>query len=215
MSAAAVVDDDARILLLAKTHPMIMSMLEQALVDSYEKFVEVFYKRLALVLSRLQERKQFYFDATEDQITIYVVDLLKERGYNAEHDPKIGGHIDILVRGKDGTNYLWAGEAKRDNQSLEWFEKGFRQLVQRYLPGGKHQDCGGLIIYAQAKPAVQRLKSWKGKLESICADFDGLDIDDSTLVDDVFFNSTHIHETSGRECHVRHFAVGLFHSPTV
>lgn len=204
---------NSRILLL--DNPFIKGWIDRQLASSYEDFIRILYRDLENVLSKVQERKQIYGHASEDEITMYIVDLLQEKDYWAVHDEKLGGHVDIIVRRRD-TNYLWAAEAKRD-KGPDWIEDGFRQLTQRYSTGAENQDRGCILVYVQGKNAKRIFQNWRTHLETLAEgdDFEELTTSDCPVKKDLAFLSTHSHESSGRTYHVRHLAVGLHHNPTV
>jgi len=112
-------------------------------------FIRVLYEDIDKVIAQIQENPELRQNDTEDRLTIDIVNQLHILGYNASHDTKIGGHVDITVR-KNG--FLWLGEAKiyRDNTYL-W--EGFTQLTTRYSIGDSNQEHGGLLIYIRDEDA--------------------------------------------------------------
>jgi hypothetical protein len=180
-------------------------------IGSYQKFLRVLYQDLDQVIQVLQERKQIYCDKKEDDINMAIVDLLRQRQYKAEHDPKIGGHIDILIRGRD-PSFLWIGESKRD-KGPKWMAEGMEQLSNRYSDGTIGRDHGGMFMYIQGMKANQIFKTWRDELAK-STEFDDLKISDSAINPKSVFFSEHTHSTSGETYKVRHMAVALYHSPT-
>lgn len=212
MAAPPKVSDDslARIRAIAEVDPATLLFIKRLLVETYSEFVSLLYEDLDLLTKRVQERKQLYFDATEDAITMYLVDLLKGLNYIVEHDIKIGGHVDIVVRGRNPL-FLWLGEAKRD-RGAGWLESGMEQLCTRYSDGTSDRDHGGILVYVQQKRAAQIFQRWREALEK-CPQFEDIVIEDCPTNPRAAFISTHIHETSGLPYRVRHMSIALFHDP--
>ena len=197
---------------LLLTDPDTQLFLERRLAHAYDEFVSVLKKDLDRIVQKLEDRKQLYFAAKEDPISMYVVDLLDECGYDVLHDPKIGGHIDILVRGrKKGFQYIV--EAKRDYGGMSWIEEGMQQLCARYSSGGQFNDQGALLIYCQKKDAAATLGSWRTALVAETK-YVQLDVQNDAQKPLLAFVSTHKHDTSGLPYTVRHMVVGLYHKPT-
>jgi len=195
---------------LAAADPQTNLLVRRLTADTPGKFLDVLYEDLDQLIQTLQERKQIYNNASEDVITMALVDMLKQRQYQAEHDPKIGGHVDIVVRGRN-PKFLWLGEAKRDNGPA-WLEEGMEQLCTRYADGSAGRDHGGILVYIQGKKAHQIFQNWRTSLAD-CTQFDELTIADCPRNPAMAFVSTHVHSTSGLPYHVRHMAVGLYHQP--
>ncbi|MBM3114968.1 hypothetical protein [Jeongeupia naejangsanensis] len=205
-------DKLAGLLRKADGNPRIKLQLRRMLVEEYSDFVDVLYDDLDEIVDVLQRRKQIYCAASEDEITMALVDQLVARGYQATHDTKNGGHIDIYVQGVNPT-HLWLGEAKRD-YDLAWYAKGFAQLCSRYSTGGHNQRHGGVLIYCQRRFSVKTLKSWREYLPTL-DQYAELKVADCSRTPDVAFESEHLHDTSGLPYTVRHLVVSLYHAPTV
>lgn len=205
-------DSFAKLAALAAVDPRTELFFARSLAETYDDFINVLYRDLDAVIHKLQERKQLYFNATEDPITMYLVDLLDERGYTVAHDTKIGGHVDLVVRGRD-PSFLWLGEAKRD-AGPAWLDKGLQQLSLRYSDGGHNRRHGGILIYCQGRFAAKILKNWRDHLATT-TQFEELSLMDCSRTPDLAFVSVHIHDTSGLPYTVRHMAIGLYHNPTV
>ncbi|MFY4258655.1 hypothetical protein ACOTCG_13735 [Achromobacter xylosoxidans] len=205
-------DSFAKIRALAETDPRTQLYFRRQLAETYEEFMSVLYEDIDAIVRKAQERKQIYHDATEDTITMFIVDLLSERGYEAHHDPKQGGHVDIMVRGKDPA-FQWLGEAKRDNGPA-WLEEGMLQLCRRYTDGTPNRNHGGILVYCQGKFAARILKNWRTALEST-ERFEELTTSDCPRLPGLAFTSQHIHDTSGLPYTTRHIAVALYHDPVV
>ncbi|SDO83452.1 hypothetical protein SAMN04488595_102450 [Ralstonia sp. 25mfcol4.1] len=204
-------DSLAKLAALAAVDSRTELFIKRELVETYDDFIDVLYRDLDRVIGKLQERKQLYHDSTEDPITMYIVDLLDERGYSVAHDTKIGGHVDIVVRGRD-PSFLWLCEAKRD-KGPEWLAEGFEQLCLRYSNGGHNHRHGGMLVYCQGKFAARIMTNWRRHLVSL-VQFEEIDVEDCPR-SPLAFVSEHIHDTSGLSYTVRHMGVALYHNPTV
>lgn len=197
---------------LALTDPQTERFFDRSLAQTYEQFIDVLYRDIDRVLQKVQERKQIFCDKNEDEITMYICDLLDFVGYQCSHDTKMGGHIDIVIRGKQ-ESFLWLGEAKRDNGPA-WIGSGFEQLCSRYSTGGNNQQHGGILVYIQGKDAATIFNNWRNHLPTL-TQYSDLQISECSRTPATAFVSTHLHETSGLPYEVRHMSVALFHSPTV
>lgn len=174
-------------------------------IKSYRAFTECLYEDLDDACQMLQERCDQYFDKNEDVITATLVISLRSMGYNASHDTKVGGHVDVVIRGKD-PRHLWIGEAKRDT-SIGWVHSGFDQLCNRYATGDSGQDHGALLIYCQKGNAADFLSKWHARLNGL-----GLDEFSSfpcVLRPNLAFSSAHLLNSSGTKFNVRHVAINL------
>lgn len=208
------IDSLARLSALAEADPDTALFIKRKLAQTYDEFIDVLYLDVDAIIRKVQERKQIYCDAKEDVITMYVVDLLEARQYTVTHDTKIGGHVDIVVRGKNHPSFLWLAECKRD-KGPEWLDDGFQQLCRRYSDGGQFNGHGGILLYCQGKYAARILGNWRTHLATKDAEYEGLAISDCTRNPGLAFVSEHIHDTSGLPYKVRHMGVALYHSPTV
>lgn len=144
---------------------------------------------------------------TEDDLTIQLCEMLSMAGFDAAHDEQVGGHCDIVIRGKD--HFLWVAEAKR-HDSYDWLEKGFLQLATRYSTGTHGQDHGEVLIYCYAQDANTMLKKWRGELESRIPSVMTID---SSNGNQLVFHSIHKHASSGLDFFIRHKAVALYWRP--
>jgi hypothetical protein len=127
-------------------------------------------------------------------------------GYNADHDLKHRGHVDLIVR-RD--NLKWIGEAKKysDNNYL-W--QGFQQLVTRYTTGDFNQNHGGLLIYIFDEDAKSIMEKWQTYLRNKnLSDYS----DRVCEPRNSSFISSHKHEVSGYSFYVKHIPVLLHHAP--
>ena len=91
----------------------------------------------------------------EDEITLEICEMLSMAGFQPAHDEDIGGHCDIVIKGKE--LFLWLAEAKKHN-SYDWLDKGFQQLSTRYSTGTIGQDHGEVLVYCYTKDAKAMLE---------------------------------------------------------
>jgi len=182
-------------------------VLELLLLPDYPEFVALINRAIDMSLVRMAENPELRKDRTEDELTIELVNLLRQLTFVAEHEAKVGGHCDITIRGPSG--YVWLAEAKRHNQTLNWLYQGFQQLNTRYSTGLANHDQGALILYLYGANALSQMTKWKNHLASL---HDGLVLSDCPL-NPLAFNSVHEHERSGLPYHVRHIPLSLHFTP--
>lgn len=191
--------------IVAALDPVLHRHFQRSTASTYEQFVEYLTDDFDDACRMLQERHDQYCDKKEDLITSVLVISLASMGYNATHDTKVGGHVDVVVRGKQ-PSHLWLGEAKRDT-SLNWIKEGFDQLCERYATGDHSQNCGALIIYCQNGDAAGLLSSWDGKLRGLSlSEFSRADC---TRKPKLAFLTEHKLSSSGTVYKIRHVAVNL------
>lgn len=151
----------------------------------------------------LQENKHLKYNLSEDQLTVDIIGQLRAMSFDADHDTQVGGHVDILVRGKNG--FLWLAESKKHG-AYDWLFSGLSQLRDRYSTGVAGQDTGDLIIFCTNRDALGVMNTWYEKL----GESDSEIILDNAEIDELVFRSTHKHEGSGRNVRVRHKMVVLW-----
>ncbi|TIN95541.1 MAG: hypothetical protein E5Y06_12380 [Mesorhizobium sp.] len=144
---------------------------------------------------------------SEDEITLQICEMLEMAGFQIAHDAEIGGHCDIVVKGRD--LFLWLAEAKK-HDSYDWLDKGFQQLSTRYSTGTMGQDHGEVLVYCYTKDAKNMLLKWREELQAHNA---SLKTTDSSTANALVFHSTHKHASSGLDFHVRHKAIALHWDP--
>jgi hypothetical protein len=144
---------------------------------------------------------------SEDEITLQICEMLQMAGFQAAHDTDIGGHCDIVVKGKN--HFLWLAEAKK-HDSYDWLGKGFDQLSRRYSTGTMGQDHGEVLVYCYTKDAKAMLIKWREELQARHAN---LQTADCSTGNALVFHSTHKHLSSGLDFHVRHKAIALHWDP--
>lgn len=175
-------------------------------VEQGDDFITTFYQVIDKVIYQVQENPELRQNDGEDRLTIDIRDGLRNLGYNADHDLKIGGHVDLTVR---GNGFTWLGEAKKYSDSNYLWE-GFQQLTTRYSTGDINQNHGGLLIYIFDEDAKSIMEKWqtylsnKGLPDYVCS---------SCSIRSLAFLTSHRHERSGQPFHVRHMPVILHFSP--
>lgn len=177
----------------ARTHEDRFAIVEEVLDDCYRRLVD--------------GRKDNQTHG-EDAMTRHVADMMSCSGIPAEHDPSIGGHVDIVVRANQG--FLFVLEAKKHTQ-YKWLADGFRQLATRYGVAQPGRDRGEILIYCRRRKGNKVLDYWRQRL---LKDFDYVELVEA---DDgsgrLFFRTEHNCQSSGSIFKVRHKLVPLYHNP--
>ena len=126
-------------------------------LENSSDFIGQLYKDLDRVINQIERNPELRQQDGEDRLTIEIVGSLRSSGYNANHDCKTGGHVDLTVEQND---LIWLGEAKiyKDNNYL-W--EGFQQLATRYSTGDTNQNSGGLLIYIFNEDAKSVMERWQ------------------------------------------------------
>ena len=205
MTSAEPIGSLAHLSYLAMLDPILSRHIQRSTVTTYEAFLECLNHDFDDACRMLQERHDQYHDKKEDLITSALVISLASMGYNATHDTKVGGHVDVVVRGKKPA-FLWLGEAKRDT-SLAWIGQGFDQLCERYATGDEIQNNGALIIYCQKGNAADCLARWEVKLKELA--LPAFKSEACPSKPRLAFISEHKLRSSGTPYIVRHVAVNL------
>ena len=144
---------------------------------------------------------------SEDEITVEICEMLSMVGFQAAHDEQIGGHCDIVIKGKH--SFLWLAEAKK-HDSYGWLDRGYKQLSTRYSTGVSGQDNGEILVYCYSQDALAMLTKWRQELTARNPDVSTINIDHNPLT----FCSKHKHTASGLDFHVRHKAIALHWNPS-
>ncbi|GAM99147.1 hypothetical protein U91I_02788 [alpha proteobacterium U9-1i] len=173
--------------------------------SDYSSFVESVEDAIDHIADRMSENPQLRQEREEDELSIDIVDQLKAMSFDAEHDMTIGGHGDIVVRGRG--SFLWIGEAKK-HSSYPWLLKGYNQLTTRYASGLETQAVGGLIVYSYGQRVDQVMENWKTFLDEN-ATVEGFGEGGRSAC----FRSTYLSERTGILCTVRHLGISLYFDP--
>lgn len=191
--------------------PGLGNFANRALASDYESFVSVLYDDIDNIVSEMEQNPELHKNDCEDRLTIDIKKQLRAMNYDASHDTKIGGHVDLIVK-KQPKDWLWLGEAKIYN-SYSWLRKGFRQLSTRYSPGTENANQGGMLIYIFKANANNIMGNWKKALLKA-----GLRISINIQTfpctkNALSFYSTHPHQRTGQTYTVRHIPIILHFDP--
>lgn len=181
--------------------------LDYALAQDHEARVEAVQKAVDFACNELEQYKHKKQGLGEDAITLEVCSMLKMVGFQAAHDDDVGGHCDIVIKGKE--MFLWLAEAK-EHSDYAWLDKGFQQLSTRYSTGVKGQDHGEVLVYCYNQDAEAMMKKWRDEVEVRNV---GVKTKDANCRNPLLFCSTHKHAASGLDFNVRHKAVALYWDP--
>lgn len=189
--------------------PDLAARIDMELSTTYEEFVKNIQYALDRSISYIEENPGVRLEDSEDRTTIEIVGNLQQRGYDADHDTKVNGHVDIVIRHRAG--YQWLGEAKKGN-GYTWVHQGFEQLCTRYSRGTPDQNQGGILIYIRTKNAKSFISKWKDHLTSH-AEWQDLRFEECTEKPGLYFYTEHRHDSSGLTYRVRHMGIVLHHDP--
>lgn len=194
---------------LGQLFPHISRSIQRQFPGSYEEFVDTLYEDVNDIVRDLEENPELQKPISEDRLTIQIRNGLRRLSYAAEHETKVGGHADLIVKRGD---WLWLGEAKIHND-YAWLLKGFHQLTTRYAVGRDYSSQGGLIIYVTGKNTAGVMTKWAGHLEEHVDSDWGLSTDHDIDSPQLTFFSQHKHERSGLDFRVKHIPVSLYFEP--
>jgi hypothetical protein len=190
----------------SKLDPTFGNYWHRSLIDNYDDFLKCLYKDLDQIVDLIQENRELRQNDSEDRLTVEIVGHLKQLSYTAFHDPKIGGHVDILVQKK---RFKWLGEAKIYNGPA-YLWQGFQQLCTRYSTGDSNQSHGGIIVYFKNGNVRNFMSRWSNYLSTQnLPDFKAYSCQNRPLA----FYSEHIHVASGDIFTVRHVPLILCFDP--
>lgn len=187
-------------------HPIKASLIASG-GSTYAEFCESVENAILSAIHHLEKAKSIYVKLGEDAITLMIIFALGKDGLDADHDALRNGHCDIVV--KKGM-YEWYGEAKLD-KGPAYILDGFRQLCDRYSPGGPTTNRGGMLVYTNLPRKLERLEGWLDRIEQ---EFEPK-IDIKTVCKNTLTGwSSHVHQASGLDFVVRHFPISMYHNPT-
>lgn len=194
------------LLALENQIPAIKGLNERLLIDGYDSFVEAVINEVENCVRLLQENPELHFTQTEDQITIQIRNMLVMRNYDAEHDVKHGGHVDLKVKLND---YVFILEAKIYS-SYSYLWEGWLQLTTRYASGDFNNKKNAILIYIQEQPnARQIMERWAQyiKSQNPCATITHRKEGKLPII------SKHILDKTGLEFEIFHIPVMLYFKP--
>ena len=192
---------------LVAGHPGAEISFGLLLLADYPSFVQIINRAIDSAFRRMAENPELRKGRSEDELTIELINLLKQNDIDAHHEAKVGGHCDITIRGPN--DYAWLAEAKRHTKGHPWLYQGFQQLNTRYSTGLPQHDKGGLIIYTYKPDTLGQMVKWSAYLQ---ANQKGLDVSPYDA-DPLSFLSTHRHRRSGLPYEVRHIPLSLYFAP--
>lgn len=195
------------------TNPLVMTQLQMFVANSYEEWIELFYRQLDISVHNMQDAAKYYQkkdDAlegqVEDSLTHHLINPLRQLGYAITHDTYKNGHVDINVeRGP----YVWLGEAKIYTSYAKLID-GYNQLTTRYSTGEPSHNQGGIVIYHYPPNAAETMRNWQAKLKSHDQE---IQISECPNRTGLCFYSSKPHIASGLDYKIRHMPVILFNNP--
>lgn len=197
----------ADILSLSDDNPVKQALLSAGIGCLYDDFCNRVESAILEGIIHFEDNKPYFKGLGEDALTVTLAFGLKMKGFSADHDNYRNGHCDLVV--KEGA-YEWHGEAKLDT-GPGYVMEGFRQLCDRYSPGGPNSHRGGLIIYTKKRDKLKILKTWAAR---IVKDYEVVvtfsDICKHTLTT----KSVHKHAASGLDYKIRHLPISFYHKPS-
>lgn len=180
------------------------------LIKTYGEFVSTLLLDVDDGIAQLETNPELRQKDSEDRLTIDLVNHLRTKSYNATHESKQGGKIDLLVENID-KGFIWRCEAKI-HSSYEYLFEGFQQLCTRYNRGTPKSNHGGFISYVRVADCARVMRTWQSKLP----EFLGAPIEIVPCPSDrrdLSFISTHTAVDSGLPYTVRHMGVALHFDP--
>lgn len=186
-------------------------------VGNYDDFIKALYIDLAHAFQSLSSSSSLRNKDKEDKITQDIIDILVGQGWMASHDKSTNGHVDLTI---ESCIYKWLGEAKRDKGQQKVIG-GFDQLFTRYsnphnyhvsASTGEKQNKAGILIFVQEhKNCAKFMEEVIEKLKIHCSEkYTPLS---EVRIDEITWETTHEHETSGTEIIVRHMPLMLYFNP--
>ncbi|WP_218945297.1 hypothetical protein [Acinetobacter sp. YH12239] len=230
---------------LMHMNPMIQTLSEIIYVDSHDRFLELLEDKLTelstLVCATAKKntsvenykslfaysdeiacpikRKSYIADLEkklEDDISIQLINLLNQNGFDAGHEDFHNGHVDIVIKSHN-KKFKWLGEAKLYGGN-KYSEKGLYQLINDYSLG-KLNESGGVLIYLNSTQySVKKvMQNWDSHLKELSKDTSNrlnsftseFKIDKEGKQDSSIFYSTHEHHRSGDPYRIRHCCLDI------
>lgn len=172
-----------------------------------DDFMENFYTDLRNAIKKLEDSKRFYCSDKEEKITNFLVNLLKQKGYQINAEVDINGHVDLVLDFKiQKDEYKWLCEAKIAN-GPEYLKGGMDQLFTRYS-NPRYKHCG-LLIYVQNLEFETSKKNWTEYI--VNENLYGLN--DYNFLDDFEFESSHNLISLAITTKLRHFWAYIYYNP--
>lgn len=197
----------ADILNLPDDNPVKVALLNAGIGSQYDEYCARVESAIIEGIVHFENNKPQFGGLGEDALTAILVFGLSMKGFTADHDNYRNGHCDLVV--KEGL-YEWHGEAKLDT-GPGYVMEGFRQLCDRYSPGGPTSNRGGLIIYTKKRDKLKILKVWAAR---IVKDYEVAVTLIKVCSETLTASTTHKHGASGLDYKVRHLPISFYHKPT-
>lgn len=204
----AVADDSYSVKQLKEMAPNTPSLIniERFFATDFSDQQQLIERAVDYCALKLAENRHLKQSRSEDELTIDIIEILLGMGYDATHDTQVGGHVDILVRGK--RDFLWIGECKIHG-AYDWLLQGYQQLDTRYSTGNPGQDTGEILIFVFNARLDEVVAKWMEHLKNSRADV-AVEVSPS---DNLVHYSTHPHPGTGRPFRVRHKPISLYWKP--
>lgn len=181
--------------------------LDYLLAQTHDARLEAVQKAVDYACNELELHKDQKQGLEENALSTEICSMLTMAGFEASRESSVGGHCDILIKGKD--LFLWIAETKK-HSNYAWLDKGFAQLSTRYSTGVPGQDNGEILIYCYVKDAKEMLEKWRAELVSRN---EGVETMPAKCGSPLIFRSAHKHAASGLNFYVRHKAITLLWDP--
>lgn len=180
--------------------------------NDYDGWVRCIHQLLAWIAKEFAQNPELRTGLSEDEITIQVVSHLRQAGFAADHETKVGGHCDIKISGSFEKHWLAEAKIKGGTSKYDyrWLLKGVNQLLNRYSTGEIGQNHGGFLIYCKQSHIDDVMRQWKKKLVQELEGSDFLPCEWGTAG----FRSTLLHKRTGRSYSVQHIPFNLYFGPT-
>ena len=155
-----------------------------------------------LAVQQLVDLRQHMQQDGEERLTSSIIMFLCGMGIQAQHDPQLGGHIDILVTTRE--RFRWVCEAKL-YRGPAYLLGGFDQLICRYTDANPYASEGCLLVYFFQNNAKKKMDEWRDALKEARPEDKHEPCDKYPLA----FFTTLDHPVSGLPYVVRHVFVPL------
>src|SRR5262245_25586916 len=97
--------------------------LDYLLAQDHDARIHAVQKGVEFAGNQHEQNKNRKQRLGQDASPLEVCSMLRIAGFQAVHDDQVGGHCDIVIRGKD--LFLWLAEAK-EHSDYAWLDQGFR-----------------------------------------------------------------------------------------
>ena len=171
--------------------------------ETYDDFADAVESCVSLVIHNMQENPELRQGRKEDEISIEIITNLRNYPLHVEHESKVGGHTDFLIRGR---GYTWIAEAKHDKRGDAWIMSGYEQLVDKYTSPTVNSSRGAMIVYSYKPRLDEVMEKWRAYFEKHRTTATTSDMHQ----DRVTFHSDEPHPRNGISYSVRHLGMSLY-----